>query len=126
VGTVRLAGEIDRAAALVDALARLAVKPSPHDPIPVPRSWETPPAGNLMATYRAALAFDSQNYGFSHRLLRDLASKLRATPRTASAAAIKGAPTATFTLGPTRKPPRLVRNYNDTFARSMSATSSKP
>lgn len=126
VGTVRLAGEIDRAVALVDALAQRAA--TPLDKLePAPRSWEKPPtAGELFAAYRAALALDSAHYEFTPALMRDLAKQLRATPRSAEDAAIKGAPTATFTPGPARNPPRIVRNYNDTFARSMSATSAKP
>jgi hypothetical protein len=125
VGTVRLAGEVDRAIALIDALAKHAGKYRPGD-APTAGAWHAAPDGSVRGNYRAALALDSWNYRFASDAFVALAAKLRATPKLADAAAIKGAPSVPFAAGPTRNPPRIVRAPHDTFARPISATSARP
>jgi hypothetical protein len=125
VGTARLSQEVDQAISLIETLARHGAETATND-APVARGWHGPAPG-VLGAYRGALALDSPNYRLTSDVLRGLLDKLRATPKPTAEAAIKGAPTATYSPGPPRNPPRIVRRGSDTFARfPASATSARP
>jgi hypothetical protein len=125
VGTARLAGEVDKAIALIERLVGWVAKENVVNREPAPRGWHGPAPG-VLGAYRAAVALDSFNYRLAVDVLKELLAKLRSTPKPTAEAAIKGAPTVVFTLGPARNPPRIVQKYNSSFAQPISATSARP
>jgi hypothetical protein len=122
VGTARIADEVDRAARLVDTITHWVETAKPVPSTPVPEAWREAKPG-AVGSYHGALALDSAMYQLHPVTLRTLAAQLRATPRPP---AVERVPHAVFAPGTVRKPPRIVRRGDVTFARPATATSAHP
>jgi hypothetical protein len=120
VGTARVMREVEESAATVDAIVRWATASKVLLTAPPSVAWTTPGSGPA-AAYQRALALHSLYY--EPQELPALASRLRATPRPA---AFEATPSVTFVPGTARKPPRIVRHGDSTFARPASMTGARP
>ena len=119
VGTPEIARELAANIATVEAMVRYLKTMPPNVAVQVSSQWATStPNPRPEAAFAAALALDSSMYRRDAVQLAALAERLRMTSKPAAFTSVG---TAAFVAPTTvRKPPRIVRRGNSTYASSYS------